>query len=157
MASLFGSSLPSYSQEQLGVHLGSLQTLAVRLPEHHETEIVSVQEVPDVPTPSPALQAALHELTQSKPPSLSRLAALLDDIVAKSAKAGAAAATVSAAADVDRAAEAEVLSRAVTLLWAHTMQVFVDGALALEDDRTWWNMALASRFGTVVYLIQSEL
>jgi nuclear-control-of-ATPase protein 2 len=141
--SLFAAPAQSYAQEQLSVHLTSLTTLPVDIP---ASELKATAE-PSLA--SDRLQHAISELIQAKPPTLARLGEILQSL----SKEDVAAAEVS---DLDREAEAEVVTRAVSLIWAHVMEVFVNGALRLEDDRSWWDYSASSRMGTVIYLVQSE-
>lgn len=145
--SFFSSPPPSYAQEQLQAHLGQLTTLPVVVP------VAALETTTDV-VPSRAsdrLQHALAQLTAGKPPSLDKLADILDSVQRADDEVEVSEITV-----LDREAQAEVVTRAVSLIWAHTMQTFVDGALQLEDDRAWWDYAISSRTGTVVYLVQSR-
>ncbi|RSH79789.1 Nuclear control of ATPase protein 2 [Apiotrichum porosum] len=144
--SFFSSPPPSYAQEQLQAHLGQLTTLPVVVP------VAALETTTDV-VPSRAsdrLQHALAQLTAGKPPSLDKLADILDSVQRADDEVEVSEITV-----LDREAQAEVVTRAVSLIWAHTMQTFVDGALQLEDDRAWWDYAISSRTGTVVYLVQT--
>jgi len=59
--------------------------------------------------------------------------------------------------EIDRVVEAEVLSRAVTVVWKEVLEELLNGALELEEEREWWDGSLSSRRGVGVYLLQSKL
>lgn len=141
---------PTYAQEQLSHHLGALATLPVQLPSDAIAKEEDEGTVPSHRLPTEHLQSALKELTQVKPPSEKRLVSILQTLSGDDLKQ-------SSLSDVDRAAEAEILTRAVSMIWSYVMQTFVDGALKLEDDRAYWEVALSTRTGTIKYLIQSKL
>lgn len=57
--------------------------------------------------------------------------------------------------EVDRLVEAELMARAVTMVWKEVIQALLEGALALEAERSWWDASLSSRRGVGIYLVQS--
>ncbi|KAL1407260.1 Nuclear control of ATPase protein 2 [Vanrija albida] len=145
MVSIFvAATVPSYAEEQLRVHLGSLATLPVAVP------AASFSGEPA--HPSPQLSHALGELNTSKPPSAKKLASILDELT-QPLPAGEV--RSSATLEADAAAEAEIITRAVSVIWAQVMQAFVDGSLQLEEDRVWWDLSLNSKSGVLVYFVQS--
>jgi nuclear-control-of-ATPase protein 2 len=58
--------------------------------------------------------------------------------------------------EMDRVVEAEIVMRAVTMVWKEVMQAYVEGALRLEQERSWWDASLMSRRGVGIYLLQSR-
>lgn len=141
MSFLFASAAPSYAEEQLKSHLSSLSTLSIA---------PAAQFSPNEAKPSPALEAALHDLSASKTPDHEKLVQILRGL-AKQREAVSAYAT-----EVDKLVEAEVLGRAVILVWKEVLQALVEGALQLEEERSWWDSSLLGRRGVLVYLVQSE-
>ncbi|WVQ83182.1 hypothetical protein IAT38_005321 [Cryptococcus sp. DSM 104549] len=143
MAFLFHSSTPTYADEQLSAHLSSLSTLPINLPQSSFT----TSSVP----PSPRLQSALQDLSSSRPISKEKLIELLESLASDQGGAYSA----EARNELDGVLEAEVIGRAVTVVWKEVMQVFVEGALKLEEERAWWDASLSSRRGVGIYLIQT--
>jgi len=141
MSFLFASAPPSYADEQLRVHLASLSTLSIAPSDDFSTTDAKA---------TPALESALHELTSSTAPDHDKLVAILRDL-------GKYKESVSAyASQVDELVEAEVMGRAVILVWKQVLQALVEGALQLEEERIWWDGSLNGRQGVIIYLIQSE-
>lgn len=149
--SLFAPKPSSYAQEQLSVHLVDLSTLPVTTTSTEDLPSDVVPLSPDSPF-SKELHHALSVLTSSTTPSPWYVAHILDKLSETRSQLG-----TQALADVDVAAEAEVITRSVSIIWAYVLQVFVDSALALEDDSVWWERCLTSRGGVLIYLVQSEL
>lgn len=148
--SLFTPKTTSYAQEQLNVHLVHLSTLPVTTtsPTDLPSDVVPL----DADSPfSRELQQALGVLTSSKSPSAWHVAQILDKLSDGRNEIG-----TQSLGEVDSAAEAEVITRSVSIIWAHVLQVFVDSALALEDDSVWWDRCLSARGGVLIYLVQSE-
>jgi hypothetical protein len=142
MSFLFASAPPSYADEQLRAHLASLSTLSIAPSTDFSTADAK---------PTPALETALHELTASKAPDHDKLVSVLRDL--GKYKEG----VSSYASQVDDLVEAEVMGRAVILVWKEVLQALVDGAQQLEEERSWWELSLNGRQGVIVYLVQSEL
>jgi len=141
MSFLFASPPPSYADEQLRAHLASLSTLSIAPSSEFSTADAKA---------SPALETALHELTSSKVPDHDKLISILKDL-GKSREGVAA-----YASQVDELVEAEVMGRAVVLVWREVLQALVEGALQLEEERSWWDQSLNGRRGVITYLVQSE-
>jgi len=148
MAYLFASSPASYAEEKLSNHLGSLSTLPVHLPQS------STQSYTSQPSrANPVLEAALHELSASRPLTLQKVA----DVLRSLAKPrGGVLSGYVVESEVDRLVEAEVMARAVTMVWKEVMQVLLEGALALEEEKSWWDASLSTRRGVGIYLVQSR-
>lgn len=148
---LFSSVPTSYADEQLGVHLVDLSTLPVTTtaPTDLPSDVVPLSA--DSPF-ARDLHHALTVLTASKAPPAWYVAHLLDKLSESRGSIGTQTLT-----SVDVAAEAEVLTRSISIIWAYVLQVFVDSALALEDDSVWWERCLDSRGGVLIYLVQSML
>lgn len=143
----------SYAEEQLHGHLVSLATLPVTVTSPTDLPSdVQAQDQDDDDAPfSQSLQDALVVLTQTTPPSAKDIAKMLNKLHESRSEIG-----MYASSKNDRAAEAEIITRSVSIIWAEVLQVFVDSALALEDDKVWWDRALSSRLGPVIYLVQCE-
>ncbi|KAK4683942.1 nuclear control of ATPase protein 2, partial [Tremellales sp. Uapishka_1] len=142
MTSLFRSQPPSFAEEQLSSRLSSLSTLPIALPSSFSAQSQNTK-------PSPALESALQDLSTLKPVTREKLISVLEALV-ESKDAGAYSAN-----DVDRVVEAEIVTRAVTMIWKEVIKVFVNDALDLEDERTWWGASLNSRRGVGIYLLQT--
>jgi len=143
MAFLFASAPPSYADEQLRVHLASLSTLSIAPSADFAASDANGK-------PSPALENALHELTSSKLPDHDKLVYILKEL-GKNREA-----VSSYASQVDELVEAEIMGRAVVLVWKEVLQVLVEGALQLEEEKLWWDNSLDGRRGVITYLVQSE-
>jgi nuclear-control-of-ATPase protein 2 len=145
MSFLFASAPPSYADEQLRTHLASLSTLSIA----PSADFSSSGTGADA-KPSPGLQNALHDLTASSPPDHDTLVSILKEL-GKSREA-----VTSYASQVDELVEAEVMGRAVVLVWKEVLQSLVEGALQLEEEKLWWDGSLEGRRGVITYLVQSE-
>lgn len=143
MSFLLASKAPSYADEQLRVQLASLSVLSIAPAAGFNASSANAK-------PSPALEVALRDLTSSKIPDHGRLVQILGDL-AKHREGVAAYSN-----EVDQLVEAEILGRAVVLVWKEVLQTLVEGALQLEEERLWWDNSLEGRQGVVLYLIQSE-
>ncbi|KLT44268.1 NCA2-domain-containing protein [Cutaneotrichosporon oleaginosum] len=141
----------SYSQEQLNAHLVSLATLPVTVtsPSDLPSDVQAQDDDDDAPF-SKSLQDALTQLTQTKPPTAKEVAHMLTRLQERRQDFGA-----YSASKVDRAAEAEILTRSVSIIWAEVLREFIDSSLALQDDEVWWERSMSSRIGALVYLVQS--
>lgn len=142
-----GKSPPSsFSGEQLMHNLGTLSSIPVTVSDPSKLSTASSA------TPSPDLKDALDLLSSSDPPSMHKLANLLHEIASPHGN-------ISGTANVspvDAAAEAEILARAVTIIWSNVTDDLIDSALELDDDLTYWEIGLQSRWGAVMYLVQCE-
>jgi len=147
MSYLFNTSPASYAEEKLSSHLSSLSTLPINLPQTQSTSYSS----PSQPKPSPRLQNALSELSTSRPLTRQQV---IDILKTLSQPRNDGYYTIS---EIDRVVEAEVLSRAVTVVWKEVLEELLNGALELEEEREWWDGSLSSRRGVGVYLLQSKL
>jgi nuclear-control-of-ATPase protein 2 len=145
MSYLFNSSPPSYAEEQLVTHLSSLSTLAINLPpSSQQSYSASPQQ-----KASPHLQAALSELSSTRPLTRQQVVDVLKTL--DNLKSG----EYGVTSEIDRVVEAEILSRAVTIVWKDVLEGLLRDALELEEERSWWESTLGSRGGVVVYLLQS--
>lgn len=137
----------SFSEEQLKHNLGTLSSIPLTVSDPSKLSAESTSA-----TPSKKLKDALDELSASDPPSMHKLAHLLKDIAQPTGNISGIA-NVSA---VDSAAEAEILARAVTIIWSNVTDDLIDSALELDDDLTYWEIGLQSRWGAVIYLVQCK-
>lgn len=144
------SSPPSYAHEQLSSQLAALSTLPISLS-------ASASISPSTPTqPNPAYESALHELSSSQPVSRDVLVDVLRNLSSLSRQASAGSGPQLQLSSVDATLHAEVMGRAVTMVWTEVMEVLIAAALALEEERGWWETSVNSRRGVGIYLIQSE-
>ncbi|BEI84160.1 hypothetical protein CcaverHIS002_0407640 [Cutaneotrichosporon cavernicola] len=149
----------SYSEEQLNIHLVSLATLPVivtspkpDLPPGVQAPI-ALEEDDDDDDDAPfskSLRNTLARLTQTTPPTAKEVARMLTSLQQRKQDLG-----TYTASKVVRAAEAEILTRSVSIIWAEVLREFVESALALLDDEVWWERSMSSRIGPLVYLVQS--
>ncbi|ORY20910.1 ATP synthase regulation protein NCA2-domain-containing protein [Naematelia encephala] len=153
MSWLFASHTPSYANEQVLGHLSSLSTLPIQLSSSPSTSS-SFDSRPA--KPNPILQNALAELSSSRPISGDKLVDVLKSLVnVRERERDQNAVLYSVDSEVDRIVEMEVLARASTLVWGEVLKTLVDSACELEQERTWWTASLASRSGTMIYLVQT--
>lgn len=136
----------SFSDEQLKHNLSALSSIPLTVADPSQLSAASV-------TPSRQLKDALDQLSSSDTPSMSQLADLLQQVANPPGNVSGTAANVNA---VDAAAEAEILARAVTIIWSNVTSDLIDSALELDDDLTYWELGLQSRWGAVMYLVQCE-
>lgn len=150
---LFRSSAPSYAYEELNHSLTALSTIPVSIP---ATLIANEHESS---SSTPVIRAALRDLSASKPITRSKLVNVLKAIVdAQEQHASAATGSASGLAAynaIDKVMEAEIMARAVTVLWREALDTVVEGALALERERVWWEAVVGSKFDISLYFIQS--
>lgn len=144
MSFLFASKAPSYADEQLKVQLASLSTLSIAPAAGFNASSTSNAK------PAPALEVALRDLASSSIPDHDKLVQVLVDLAKHRESVS------SYSNEVDQLVEAEVLGRAVVLVWKEVLQALVEGALQLEEERLWWDNSLAGRQGVLVYLVQSK-
>ncbi|EIW71171.1 hypothetical protein TREMEDRAFT_27296 [Tremella mesenterica DSM 1558] len=141
MSWLLQSSPPGYADEQLSFHLSSLSTLPLS---QSSDLVIAEQEF----HPSPALQVALHDLS-SGPVTHTRLIDILKSLESSDGS------STNGLNPADQSAQAEAVTRAVTMVWKEVLQMYVHGALQLEEERIWWDSVLSSRRGVAVYLVQT--
>jgi nuclear-control-of-ATPase protein 2 len=144
MSFIFAGTPPSYAEEQLSFHLATLSTVPVSL----STSTTALKSS----TPPPHnLQSAAHDLSSSKSIPRDKLVELLKSL----AKIEGGIASYGAD-ESNKALEDEVMSRAVTMVWKEVMEAFVQGALELEEERSWWEAVVNSRRGVMTHLVQSK-
>lgn len=150
MSYLFSSPPPTFAEEQLGSHLSSISTAPVNIA---TSASLSAQK----DRPSPALESALSELSSAKPPTRQEVKRILQSLVKAheelSASAGGSSYVVQS--EMDKVVEAEVMARAVTIVWKEILNDLLSAALDLGREKAWWDSLLNSRQGVAVYLIQS--
>lgn len=134
----------SFSEEQLKRNLSALSSIPVTVSDPSSLTAESSA------APSPELKDALDELSSSDPPSMSKLASLLDNLANPKGDISG----IKNTGPVDDVARAEILARAVTIIWAHVTENLIDSALALDEDLTYWDVSLQSRWGATRYLVQ---
>jgi hypothetical protein len=141
--SFFSAATPSYPSEQLTAQFAALATvpIAPQSPSTNANSYAGEQSA------APELQEALQALSSSKHPSIQRMYAVLKTLADR---------LYAAESSVDKAFETEVVTRAVTVLWSEVLRVLVDNAIALEDERAWWDSKLNSRVAVGTFLLQSK-
>ncbi|KAJ9109213.1 hypothetical protein QFC21_000542 [Naganishia friedmannii] len=152
---LFRSSAPSYAYEELNHSLTALSTIPVSIP---ATLIANEYESS---SSTPVIRAALRDLSASKPITRSKLVNVLKTIADTQEQQGTGTSAASSASTglaaynaIDKVMEAEIMARAVTVLWREALDTVVEGALALERERVWWEAVVGSRFDISLYFIQ---
>ncbi|KAJ9125559.1 hypothetical protein QFC22_000521 [Naganishia vaughanmartiniae] len=150
---LFRSSAPSYAYEELNHSLTALSTIPVSIP---ATLIANEHESS---SSTPVIRAALRDLSASKPITRSKLVNVLKTIADTQEQhapgAASSASGLAAYNAIDKVMEAEIMARAVTVLWREALDTIVEGALALERERVWWEAVVGSSFDISLYFIQS--
>lgn len=145
MSWLIASAPSTYSEEQLHRQLSALSTLPVNF--NTSSSLTSPRK------PSPALEDALHALGGSGPVKRDELIGILRAL----SQEGVSNIRGFSQDDGNGAVEAEVIGRAVTMVWKEVIQDLIDSALALEEERSWWDQHVNSRRQIATYLLQSEL
>ena len=146
MAYLFAGAPPSWADEKLSSHLSSLSTLSL-------SPARSVPELAGTGKPRPEFEHALQELSSTKSPSREKLNDILSSLANPREDVGGIYVVES---EMDRMLEGDIVARAVTVLWTETLHELLRAALALEEERSWWESVLNSRRGVGIYLIQSD-
>ncbi|WVW78335.1 hypothetical protein I302_100289 [Kwoniella bestiolae CBS 10118] len=144
MSFLFHTHPPSYASEQLSSHLSSLSTLPISTPPSN----LSTTSITSSKKPNHKLETALNELSSTKHVSKDKLIQVLQDL----SKTGN---DLVSTAEIDEEVEVEILGRAITIIWKEMLQVLLDNALRLDEERGWWEGSLDSRRGVGVYLLQT--
>lgn len=144
---LFRSSAPSYAFEELNHSLTALSTIPVAIP---ATLLADGQPASPL---THVIKAALRDLSTSKPITRGKLLHVLQTIAEAQDRIQATTANAGYNA-IDKVMEAEIMARAVTVLWRETLDTVVEGALALEQERIWWEAVVGSRFDVSLYFIQ---
>jgi nuclear-control-of-ATPase protein 2 len=57
---------------------------------------------------------------------------------------------------IDKVREAQIMARAVTVVWREILDDFMQGALALEHDLNYWQTMLDSRRDIGLYFVQCQ-
>lgn len=144
-AAVIMAPIASYAFEELNHSLTALSTIPVAIP-----ATLIADDQPASPL-THVIKAALRDLSTSKPITRAKLQSVLQTIADAQSSDVSASATYNA---VDKVMEAEIMARAVTVLWRETLDTVVEGALALERDRVWWEAIVGSRFDVSLYFIQ---
>lgn len=144
---LFRSQAPSYAFEELNHSLTALSTIPVAIP-----AALLAEDQPASPL-TPVIRAALRDLSTSKPITRAKLLHVLQTIAETQDRVQATTANAGYNA-IDKVMEAEIMARAVTVLWRETLDTVVEGALVLEQERVWWEGVVGSRFDVSLYFIQ---
>lgn len=152
---LFGSSPPpSYAQEQLNHSLTALSTIPISIPvsvvgQHGGvTSNTSNTTHEDNTGLSTTIERVLGELSTSKPITRRQIEQSLETLVNQ--------ASAASVAPVDKVREAQIMARAVTVVWKESMQALVDESVRIEYAIEWWESTLQSGLQVAVYLIQSR-
>lgn len=160
MSWLFSSPPPSYAEEQAYAQLSALSTLPIDLT-GSSASTARASEPSDESSGSRRsprqvkLESALHELTSSRSISHDKLIEVLRDLAEIDVPSGAQHSASAGAGEQDGPLEAEVFGRAITVVWKEVMQAFVEAALKLDEERSWWDGSVHTRRGVGIYLVQS--
>lgn len=139
----FSTPTPSFASEQLNAKLTALSTLPVQLPQSLSGDAKATK-------PSSYLENALHELSSSRPPLREKVVEILKTLVNPPK------AESYVVSEMDQVVEAEVIGRAVTIMWKEILDELLRSAVKLDEERRWWESTLNSRTGVGIYLLQSE-
>ncbi|WWD00724.1 hypothetical protein V866_007659 [Kwoniella sp. B9012] len=154
MSFLFHTTTPSYASEQLSSHLSSLSTLPISTAPSSLTATTATAA--SSRKPNHKLENALNELSSTKHVSKDKLIQVLQDLSRFHEQDGHVGTAQSEAEPaVDEEVEVEILGRAITIIWKEALQVLLDNALRLDEERGWWEASLNSRRGVGVYLLQT--
>jgi len=111
---------------------------------------------------SHTIERALSDLSTSRPIDRKQLEVVLQSLIDAHEQTRADVSSSSAAGSqqvvtpIDKVREAQIMARAVTVVWKEVLDDLMQGALALEHDLHWWQGVLDSRRDIGLYFIQSE-
>ena len=157
--SLFRQSPQSYAHEELNHSLTALSTIPISIP----VSVLGNSETHGPVSPfSHTIERALSDLSTSRPIDRKQLEVVLQSLIDAHEQTRA---DVSSSSDavsqqvvtpIDKVREAQIMARAVTVVWKEVLDDLMQGALALEHDLHWWQGVLDSRRDIGLYFIQSE-
>jgi len=157
--SLFRQSPQSYAHEELNHSLTALSTIPISIP----VSVLGNSETHGPVSPfSHTIERALSDLSTSRPIDRKQLEVVLQSLIDAHEQTRADVSSSSAAVSqqvvtpIDKVREAQIMARAVTVVWKEVLDDLMQGALALEHDLHWWQGVLDSRRDIGLYFIQSE-
>ena len=158
--SLIRQSTPSYAFEELNHSLTALSTIPISIP----ISVLGNSETGEVSSASGTIERALRDLSTSRPITKKQLEGVLQSLVdlyenAQEAQGQDGAYGQSNAVmttPIDKVREAQIMARAVTVVWREILDQVMQGALALEHDLNYWQSMLDSRRDVGLYFVQCE-
>jgi nuclear-control-of-ATPase protein 2 len=163
--SLFRQLPPSYAHEELNHSLTALSTIPISIP----VSVLGNSETHGPVSPfSQTIERALSDLSTSRPIDRKQLEVVLQSLIdaheqtradvnsSSSSSTSSAAGSQQVVTPIDKVREAQIMARAVTVVWKEVLDDLMQGALALEHDLHWWQGVLDSRRDIGLYFIQSE-
>lgn len=157
---------PSYAHEELNHSLTALSTIPISIP----VSVLGNSETHGPVSPfSHTIERALSDLSTSRPIDRKQLEVVLQSLIdaheqtradvsssSSSSSSSGAAGSQQVVTPIDKVREAQIMARAVTVVWKEVLDDLMQGALALEHDLYWWQGVLDSRRDIGLYFIQSE-
>ena len=156
--SLFRQSPQSYAHEELNHSLTALSTIPISIP----VSVLGNSETHGPVSPfSHTIERALSDLSTSRPIDRKQLEVVLQSLIdaheqTRADVSSSAAGSQQVVTPIDKVREAQIMARAVTVVWKEVLDDLMQGALALEHDLHWWQGVLDSRRDIGLYFIQSE-
>jgi nuclear-control-of-ATPase protein 2 len=157
--SLIRQSTPSYAFEELNHSLTALSTIPISIP----ISVLGNSETGEVSSASGTIERALRDLSTSKPITRKQLEGVLQTLVdlydnaqASTQEQGYGQSNAVTTTPIDKVREAQIMARAVTVVWREILDDFMQGALALEHDLNYWQAMLDSRRDIGLYFVQCE-
>jgi nuclear-control-of-ATPase protein 2 len=159
--SLIRQSTPSYAFEELNHSLTALSTIPISIP----ISVLGNSETGEISSVSGTIERALRDLSTSRPITRKQLEGVLQSLVdlyenAQGSQAqdrgGYSQANAVTTTPIDKVREAQIVARAVTVVWREILDEFMQGALALEHDLNYWQSMLDSRRDIGLYFVQCE-
>ncbi len=150
MAWIFSNAPSTYAFEQLNHSLSALSTIPISVPESLVADVKA----------SPTVENGLRELSRAKPITKEHLIQVLETLTnspdSSSGNNAGEASQTAVKTPVDKVVEAEIMARAVTVLWKETLEAAMAGAMELEQERVWWEGIIGSRTNVGLYFVQCE-
>ncbi|KAH8090542.1 ATP synthase regulation protein NCA2-domain-containing protein [Filobasidium floriforme] len=156
--SLIRQATPSYAFEELNHSLTALSTIPISIP----ISVLGNSETGEVSSASGTIERALRDLSTSKPITRKQLEGVLQTLVdlydnaqAPTQEQGYGQSNAVTTTPIDKVREAQIMARAVTVVWREILDDFMQGALALEHDLNYWQTMIDSRRDIGLYFVQS--
>jgi nuclear-control-of-ATPase protein 2 len=157
--SLIRQSTPSYAFEELNHSLTALSTIPISIP----ISVLGNSETGEVSSASGTIERALRDLSTSKPITRKQLEGVLQTLVdlydnaqTSTQEQGYGQSNAVTTTPIDKVREAQIMARAVTVVWREILDDFMQGALALEHDLNYWQTMLDSRRDIGLYFVQCQ-
>lgn len=162
--SLIRQSTPSYAFEELNHSLTALSTIPISIP----ISVLGNSETGEISSASSTIERALRDLSTSRPITRKQLEGVLQSLVdiyenAQDSQSqgqgqdhGYGQTNGVVTTPIDKVREAQIMARAVTVVWREILDELMQGALALEHDLNYWQSMLDSRRDIGLYFVQCE-